>query len=58
MKATALVVYPIHTVILNFTVAQRRYLIAKGFNLVAFMTVGTGGFIREGNDEEGGSLKN
>lgn len=54
LKTNAIIAHPVHSVLLNFTVSKRRYLLNNGFTLVGFLPVGTGDSIEEDNDEESG----
>lgn len=55
LKESALIDYPFHAVLLNFTLSQRPYLIDNCFNLILFLPAGTGDFNEVGNDEGEGN---
>lgn len=56
LKINALIEYPLHSVLLNVTVLQRRYLIYNSFTLFGFLSVGADDFNKEYNDEDGRKL--
>lgn len=50
LKANALVAYPIHAVLLNFSLTHRRFLIDNGYTIVGFLPVGAGGYLDDEKD--------
>lgn len=50
MKAIYLVAYPMHAVILNISLSQRRFLIYKGYPIVVLLPIGFAVYLYEDKD--------